>query len=438
MQVKVFEASDMNSGLKMVKEALGPDALILSTRTIHNGKLGVLGKPKLEITAAVDSAWDEKTTLPGQQQKRHIEGAMQPGVQGNITYRDLWNTQQPERQSTIEPPARPVQQPSQPYQQSQDEKSLQPNAQKLSGEISELRSIINGLSQRISTLDTAPISRPYVEPEYLNQKTAPPLDPVTQLLKSRGINTQVAELVVRFTRDFSGSGNAEENHDLNATLTNAIARLFTVSDPLATRLKEQKRICLIGPTGVGKTTTIAKLAAGYIDRFGGKVALITIDTYRIAAVEQLKVYGEIMNLPVEVVLKPRDMESALARHSDCDLILIDTAGRSPGNILELQEMAMFLGPEHDLEHHLLLSATTREAELEMVIQKFSCLPVNNLIFSKVDECSLLGVLLNIHYKHNAPISYITNGQRVPEDILAPAPETVADFIMNNHRNVTNG
>jgi len=437
MQVKVFEASDMNSGLKMVKEDLGPDALILSTRTLRNGKLGVLGKPTLEITAAVDSAWDEKTTMPEQPQKRNIERAIAPTEQENITYQDLWSQQQSQRPSTMEPPPRPVPQP-QPHQQPQNDKYLQPNAQELSGEISELRSIINGLSQRICNMDTAPISRPYVEPEYISRKTESPSDPVSQLLCSRGINTQVAELVARFTRDSSGLTGAGKNQSLNAILTNAIAKLFTVSDPLATRQKQQKRICLIGPTGVGKTTTIAKLAAGYINRFGGKVALITIDTYRIAAVEQLKVYGEIMNLPVEVVIKPRDMEFALARHSDCDLILIDTAGRSPGNTLELQEMSAFLGPEHGLEHHLLLSATTRETELEMVIQRFSCLPISNLIFSKIDECSLLGVLLNIHYKHNAPISYLTNGQRVPEDIMAPTPETIAEFIMNNHRNVTNG
>lgn len=437
MQVKVFEASDMNSGLKMVKKDLGPDALILSTRTVHNGKLGVLGKPTLEITAAVDSAWDEKTTKPEQPQKRNIEQVIQSTQQENITYQDLWSRQQPQRQSSMEPSPRSVPQ-TQPYQQPQDDKFLQPNAQELSGEISELRSIINGLSRKIGNIDTAPISRPYVEPEYISRKTESPSDPVTQLLESRGINTQVAELVARFSRDSSEPGDAGRNHDLNAILTDAIAKLLTVADPLAARQGQQKRICLLGSTGVGKTTTIAKLAAGYINRFGGKVALITIDTYRIAAVEQLKVYGGIMNLPVEVVIKPRDMEFALARHSDCDLILIDTAGRSPGNILELQEMSAFLGPEHGLEHHLLLSATTREAELEMVIQRFSCLPISNLIFSKIDECSLLGVLLNIHYKHNAPISYLTNGQRVPEDIMAPTPETIAEFIMNNHRNVANG
>ncbi|MCF6186099.1 MAG: flagellar biosynthesis protein FlhF [Desulfobulbaceae bacterium] len=427
MQVKVFEASDMNSGLKKVKEALGPDALILSTRTLRNGRLGVLGKPILEITAAIDSAWEDEKVNPHPSYSRRAEKVEQPAPhQGDITYQELWDQEPPNRRSQVEPRPQPRR------------GTTEPDSRVLSNEISELRSIINGLSQRIGSMDTDRVSRPYIEPEYVNRTENTPTDPVVQLLRSRGINQQVAELVSRFTRDSSGVHVTPGEIDLNSVLTDAIAKLFTVSNPLAARPERQKRICLVGPTGVGKTTTIAKLAAGYLNTFRGKVALITIDTYRIAAVEQLKVYGEIMNLPVEVVIKPRDFELALARHSDCDLILIDTAGRSPGNTLEIEEMASFLGPEFGLENHLLLSATSREAELEMVISRFSCLPISHLIFSKVDECSSLGVLLNIHYKYNAPIAYLTNGQRVPEDIIAPDPRTIAELILNNHRDFNNG
>ncbi len=426
MQVKVFEASDMNSGLKKVKEALGPDALILSTRTLRNGKLGVLGKPILEITAAVDSAWEEEKMNAQPSYPRQTERIQPPVHQEDITYRELWNRQPVKNQS--QDTSRP-----QPGRE-----TTKPDARVLSDEISELRSIINGLSRRIGRMDTDRVSRPYIEPEYVNRQENIPTDPVVQFLGSRGINQQVAELVSRFCRDSSGLPVSPGEIDLNSVLTDAVSKLFTVSTPLADRPEQQKRICLIGPTGVGKTTTIAKLAADYLNRFRGKVALITIDTYRIAAVEQLKVYGEIMNLPVEVVIKPRDLELALARHRDCDLILIDTAGRSPGNTMEIEEMATFLGPELGLENLLLLSATNREAELEMVIRRFSCLPISHLIFSKVDECSSLGVLLNIHYKYNAPIAYLTNGQRVPEDIIAPDPRTIAELVLNSHRNPNNG
>lgn len=417
MQVKVFEASDMSSGLKMVKEALGPDALILSTRTLRKGKLGVIGKSTLEITAAVDSGWEEK---PRKSIRRENGAAFAQTVESDpVTYQELWTGQQD--------------------QQGFQKESIElRKTEELTKEIGELRVIINGLSRRLDDLNTDSFDRHSAATGPVGANTENPDDPVLQLLLRWGISHQVAEHITK-----SGNDNPEPLHtlepdELSAALTDVIAKQFTVSDPLAKRLTRQKRISLIGSTGVGKTTTIAKLAAGYLNRFGGKVALITIDTYRIAAVEQLKVYGEIMNLPVEVVLKPRDMEGALARHDDCELILIDTAGRSPGNTMELEEMRSFFDPSYNVENHLLLSATSRETELETVIRRFSCLPIANIIFSKIDECNLLGVLLNIHHKCNIPISFLTNGQRVPEDIIIPDQRTIAELIMNNHGDPNNG
>lgn len=431
MQVKVFEAKDMTSGLKMVKEELGPDALILSTRTLRGGKLGMLGKPTLEITAAIDSAWPDKGNGPCAEPSMPLRNnpagySIQEQNNEPLTYQNLGLDKPLPREKPFPNPLAALKQ--------EDKTDQEP----LASEISELRSIINSLSSRLAELDTTPVAHAYVEPEYSARETDAARDPVVRLLLSRGLNHQVAGLVARFTDDVIGPQKDGSQQTLQTNLTRAIGRLFTVAAPLATRPGQQKRMCLIGPTGVGKTTTIAKLAAGYLQRFGGKVALITIDTYRIAAVEQLKVYGEIMNLPVEVVLKPTEMAAALARHNDCDLILIDTAGRSPGNGMEIQDMCAFLRPEYGLENHLMLSATNREVELETIIRQFSCLSISNFIFSKVDECRLLGVILNIHYSNDTPISYLTNGQRVPEDIIAATPEILAELIMNPHGSESNG
>ena len=128
----------------------------------------------------------------------------------------------------------------------------------------------------------------------------------------------------------------------------------------------------------------------------------------------------------------------MERLHDFDLVLIDTAGRSPRNGGDLQELANFIRPHLGIENHLILPATTRERELEEIIRRFSIVPVNNFIFSKLDECDQLGVLLNIHYKNDTPVSFLTNGQRVPEDLIMPSPATIAELIIDEERMLHHG
>ncbi len=433
MQVKVFEAKDMATGLKMVKEALGPDALILSTRTIRSGTFGMLGKPMMEITAAVDNnTWQEprEQTAPGRRQALPSEPPKRferPEPQRDISYEELWAEDQP-----APPPPRPAR-----YQQQSPPQQAAPH-QDLQHELAELRNMVKGLSNRITGIDASALRTPYVEPEFTVSGGNAAPDPVIGFLTGFGINQETAQVVARFTRDTLEKASNLDRTDLTEIFRAAIARLFTTEKLLDQQVTSQRRLSLIGPTGVGKTTTLAKIAASYLSRFGGRIGLITIDTYRIAAVEQIKVYGEIMRLPVEVVIKPQELVQALDKFRHFDLILIDTAGRSPKNTLDLQELAGFLRPDLGIENHLLLSATTRERELEDTINRFSILPISTFIFSKIDECDQLGVLLNIHYKKDTPISFLTNGQRVPEDLIMPSPAVIADLIMNDHRTRNNG
>jgi len=139
-----------------------------------------------------------------------------------------------------------------------------------------------------------------------------------------------------------------------------------------------------------------------------------------------------MNLPVEVVITPEQLEQALLRHSDKELILIDTAGRSPRDTLCIEELATFLRADLAIDKHLVLSATTRRTELLEAINRFGRLGINNTIITKTDECSTLGVMIDIqmHDKDDSiPFSWITNGQRVPEDLLPASRELVAELIM---------
>ena len=408
----------MASGLKMVKEALGPDALILSTRTIRSGAFGVIGKPMMEITAAIDNTWQEPVEKPNHSGRRGTPQTQPTGRNdrgADISYEEIWAQNVPPPKTALPQPPPPV-------------------SQDIQNELAELRNMVKGLSNRMTGIDSSALRKPYVEPEFIapagNTTT---IDPVIAFLTGYGINRETAQVVARFTRDTIEQATDLDRTDLTALFKAAIARLFTTEKLLDKRLTRQRRISLIGPTGVGKTTTLAKIAAYYLSQFGGKIGLITIDTYRIAAVEQIKVYGDIMRLPVEVVIKPQELDQALDKFRDFDLILIDTAGRSPRNSLDLQELAGYLRPELGIENNLLLAATTRERELEETIKRFSILPINNFIFSKIDECDQLGVLLNIHYKHDTPISFLTNGQRVPEDFIMPTPTAIAELIMNDHR-----
>jgi flagellar biosynthesis protein FlhF len=421
MQVRVFEAKDMNTGLKMVKESLGPDALILSTRTVRKGMLGRHGSQVLEITAAIE----------GSKEARQEEIEV---TERQLLYsKPIRQAEEEIHQDTYLYNARAERQLRHPAYAGVEEGPINSNT-----ELDQLRQLVQGLSNKLQALEARPQEAPYYSPGVRLERCDKQEGPVVDFLLRRGVGLEAARMVARFSTDLFGDETPGSQDDLLERLQGTIARLFTVKRLLQDRIARQRRIALVGATGVGKTTTIAKMAANYLGRFRGRVALFTIDTYRIAAVEQLKVYGEIMRMPVEVIIHPEEMAQRLDRYRDYDLILIDTAGRSPRHNGDLQEMTAFFRPEFNIEHHLLLSSTAREAELTATIRSFSLLPLHSFIFSKIDEAGLLGVLLNVHFREDTPISFLTNGQRVPEDILSPDPDLLATMILNDHRMHCNG
>jgi flagellar biosynthesis protein FlhF len=197
-------------------------------------------------------------------------------------------------------------------------------------------------------------------------------------------------------------------------------------------------IALIGPTGVGKTTTIAKLAANLCLREEQKVGLITIDTYRIAAVEQLKTYAVIIDVPLEVVFSPSQLEQAVRRMNDRDVILIDTAGRSQRDGERIKELRAYFGAVEPDEVHLVLAGTCGERVLTETIQQFRELGVNRVIFTKLDEAIGFGVILACIQKAEAKLSYVTTGQDVPDDIHVGEGGTLARWILGERPPVFSG
>ena len=185
----------------------------------------------------------------------------------------------------------------------------------------------------------------------------------------------------------------------------------------------------MGPTGVGKTTTIAKLAANYRLREKRRVGLITVDTYRIAAVEQLRTYADIIDLPMEIVATPREMHQAVARMSDLDLILMDTAGRSPRDDVKIQELKSMLIEAAPDEVHLVLSSAASGSSLSKMAQQFAAVGTTALVLTKLDEAASLGNLLPLVRSSRLPLSYLTHGQNVPDDIGPADRQRLARIIL---------
>ncbi|MGQ9524424.1 MAG: flagellar biosynthesis protein FlhF [Armatimonadota bacterium] len=214
-------------------------------------------------------------------------------------------------------------------------------------------------------------------------------------------------------------------------LVNLVSGIFTPAGPVLGGSGRQV-VALIGPTGVGKTTTIAKMAAVASLDYKAKVALITSDTYRIGAVEQLRTYCQILRLPLEVALSPDEMAAAVHTHQDKDLILIDTVGRGQKHFLHLSELAAVLRAAEPTQTHLVLAASSDRYVMIDVIEKFGMLSPDRLIFTKLDEAVRLGEIVNVVVNTGMPVSYITDGQKVPEDLHLADPRLLAERIVGEY------
>jgi len=250
--------------------------------------------------------------------------------------------------------------------------------------------------------------------------------PLAQELVKSGVSTELIRKILDTLTTLPVEGG---NQTLKSRLGETLGRLIKFAGTLKMRKNSPRIVALVGPTGVGKTTTTAKLAAMYALNRGNKVALITMDIFRVGAVEQLKTYSRIMGIPLEVASTPKELEKAVEKHSACDLIFIDTAGRSHKDKEKLDEMKNFLDNKIPMEVYLCLSATTKDRELEEILSRFRIFAISKVVFTKIDECESFGNMVNLLMKDNLQIAYFTTGQRVPEDIEVATPAKLAEMIL---------
>ena len=223
-----------------------------------------------------------------------------------------------------------------------------------------------------------------------------------------------------------------QSREAKSTLMKFLGENMVFSEGIKLNRHGVRIAALLGTTGVGKTTTLAKIAAKFVLEQGITAALITADTYRISAVEQLRTYSDILGLPLEIVYSPAELSKAINKHRNKDLILIDTAGRSQHNEYQMKELQEFLRANQRIEKHIVLSATTKISDAKDIIEKFSVCEPDKIIFTKTDETARLGLIVNLLFKNKLSLSYLTNGQSVPDDITAANTEVLTDLLLRKN------
>ena len=261
-----------------------------------------------------------------------------------------------------------------------------------------------------------------------NKDEAGGIPNLQRAMEAQGISQHVLEDMIS---KLNGTEILAPQNSIKAlkALEKYVRKAIRIANGITLYSDKPKIVALIGPTGVGKTTTLAKISAKFVLEEGAKVALITADTYRISAVEQLKTYSDILGLPLEIVYNPQALQEAIEKHRDKQLILLDTAGRSQYNAYQMKELSELLNIDADIEKHLVMSATTKTSDGLELLDNFSLCKPDRVIFTKVDETKTHGIILNILHRRKAALSYLTNGQSVPDDIEPASIEKLAELLL---------
>ncbi|GAA5213949.1 flagellar biosynthesis protein FlhF [Corallincola platygyrae] len=447
MKIKRFFAKDMRTALNEVKATLGADAVIMSNKKVTGG---------VEIVAAIDQDTGAKKPAP----------AKRPAAEEAVPSFDSLRNK-------LSQVAR--QQPPKPIAEAKIHRTMPDNASQDEDQIADS---LQALLARQNKPDTHSAAKPAKAPRPIGASAKRPLQPqntpshagesqwggLKQPSHSRGQNSEMEQLKAEMTQmrkllEHQLSGlmwqEVERREPMRAMLVSQLKKMGfaddladqvacyipdemeaheawpkvqnLIADQLITNndaiMREGGVVALLGPTGVGKTTTIAKIAARYAMQYGvDQVALVTTDTYRIGAHEQLATYGKILGCPVKVAKDAEELAQTLHQLRNRSLVLIDTAGMGQRDTRLTEQLQTLMdGSEHEIKNYLVLSATSQRQVLQEAVSHFRRIPLAGCIFTKLDECLSLGEILSVTIQNALPIGYLTDGQRVPEDIQVADP-----------------
>ncbi len=249
------------------------------------------------------------------------------------------------------------------------------------------------------------------------------------LLRDAGVEETLSRRVIRGLFEEASGERPVPDRFLMGRLASALIKWIPTAGPVRLTPGRPRVVAFVGPTGSGKTTTLVKLASRYALEDPSQVVLVTMDTFRLGAVEQLTSFGQLLGVPVEVAHTVWDVADIVDHYSQASLICVDTAGRGPGDAAHIANLRETFRRIPAVEVHLVLGATIRDHEMEAVANAFYDVPFHRVLFTKVDEGITLGSMLNLAWKVNSPISYIATGQRIPEDLEPATPERITDLIL---------
>ena len=386
MDVKTYRARSLQEALQLVRNDLGSHAAVLHTREVTGGLWQRLrGVREIEVTASVDVHVPSRfADDPAPVREPSIRSQAAAGSQATAKC------------------GTPLDRVAIPPAHEQDFRAQ--FRSDLKGQLDGLQSMVEDLCRRKSAAPSREM------PETLFHL-------FTELIDAE-VSEELARELIERLRQGAGQGDLDDEVLLKARMARCIEEEIQVTGPLQVTPGQRRLVALVGPTGVGKTTTIAKLAGNFHLRERCRVGLITVDTYRIAAVEQLRTYADIIDLPMEIVSTPREMRQAVDRLADFDLVLMDTAGRSPRDDVKIQELKCLLAEAEADEVHLVLSSVSSAENLKKTARQFAGVGVTSLVLTKLDEATGLGNLIPLLRSCRLPLSYVTNGQNVPDDIEA--------------------